>query len=49
MPEIGLLQRRKALISAKNVLYTKKMSNNPHPSRSPWGALFFGLLPRTRN
>jgi hypothetical protein len=34
------------LIPAKNVLYSRKMSKTPHPSRSPWGALFFGLLSR---
>jgi hypothetical protein len=47
--KFAFLQRDNPLISAKNVLYTKKMSNVPHPSRSLWGALFFGLFRETRN
>jgi hypothetical protein len=49
MPGFGRLQRRKALIFAENVLYSQKMSKTAHPSRSPWGALFFGWFPRNLN
>jgi hypothetical protein len=48
MPEMPILRRRKALILAENVLYTKKMSKTPHASRSRWGAIFFGVFPRNR-
>jgi hypothetical protein len=41
MAEIGLLLRRKALISAKNVLYILKMSKTPDRSRSPVGEHYF--------
>src|SRR5262249_17362193 len=40
---ISRLRRRKALIFAKNVLYSRKMSKTPHPSRSPrWEHYFSG-------
>jgi hypothetical protein len=52
MPEMrdwGISRRRKALISAKNVLYSKKMSKAPQPRSSLWGALFFGRFRGTLN
>ena len=41
MPEIGRLQCRKALISAKNVLYSLKMSKTSAPEPLPLGSIIF--------
>jgi hypothetical protein len=41
MPEIGQLRRRKALILAKNVLYSLKMSKTPQPEPLPRGEHIF--------
>ena len=51
-PKSGPLRRRKALILAKNVLYTQEMSKAPAPEPLPQGSVIFRVAseePSTRD